>query len=140
MVYASWDHGNGTVWKVPTEGGSPLQVSGPSANLPVVSPDSKQIACFYWDEQANPTRGVMLLSPDGGAPSKRFNIRSGPDGFALRWAPDGRSIMFLRNTSGIWAQPIDGGPAEQLTHFQGDQIFNFDYSPDGKSVAVAREG
>ena len=138
VVYASWDHGNGTLWKVPIEGGTPLQVSGPSANLPIVSPDSKQIACFYWDEQASPTRGVMILSADGGVSSKRFNIRSGPDGFALRWASDGRSILFLRNTTNIWAQPIDGGPAEQLTHFQGDQIFNFDYSRDGKLVAVAR--
>jgi Tol biopolymer transport system component len=118
--------------------GITLQVSGPTANLPVFSPDSKQIACFYWDEQANPTRGVMILSADGGEPTRRFNIRSVRDGFALRWVSDGRSILFPRNTSNIWAQPLDGGTPVQLTRFQGDQIFNFEYSPDGKWIAAAR--
>ncbi|HEX6730119.1 MAG TPA: protein kinase [Pyrinomonadaceae bacterium] len=138
VVYASWDHGNATLWKVSIDGGTPLQVSGPTANLPIVSPDSKQIACYYWDEQANPTRGVMILAADGGEPTRRFNIRSGRDGFALRWMADGRSILFPRNMSDIWAQPVDGGNPVQLTHFQGDQLFNFDYSPDGKWIAVAR--
>jgi Tol biopolymer transport system component len=138
VVYASWDQGNGTLWKVPIEGGAPLQVSGPSANLPIFSPNSKQIASFYWDELANPTRGVMILSTNGGEPTKRFNIRSGRDGFALRWSADGQSILFLRNMSDIWAQPVNGGSPEQLTHFQGDQIFNFDYSWDGKWLAAAR--
>lgn len=138
VVYASWDHGNGTLWKVSIDGGTPVQMSGPTANLPVVSPDSKQIACFYWDEQANPTRGVMILPAEGGEPTKRFNIRSGRDGFALAWATDGRSLLFPRNTSNIWGQPVDGGAPVQLTDFQADQVFNFGYSLDGKWLAAAR--
>ena len=138
VVYASWDQGNGTLWKVPIGGGKSVQLTGPTANLPIVSPDGKYIACYYWDEQADPPRGVMIFPVEGGPPIKRFNIRSGRDGFALGWTLDGRAILFLRNMTNIWGQPVDGGEPAQLTDFQGDQLFNFAYSADGKRLAVAR--
>jgi len=139
VVYTSWNSGTGILWKVPIDGGNSVQVSGPTANLPVVSPDGKQVACFYWDEEANPSRGAMILPFDGGPPSKRFNI--GPHaggGFALHWSQDGRSLLYISNFSNIWSQPVDGGKPVQLTDFQGDQIFDFEYSRDGKWLAVAR--
>ncbi|MDQ3754584.1 MAG: protein kinase [Acidobacteriota bacterium] len=138
IVYASWDSGNATLWKVPVDGGNPVQLSGPTANLPAVSPDGKQIACFYWDEQANPPRGAMILPFAGGPPTKRFNIGPHIGGFALHWAADGRALLYINNHSNIWSQPVDGGKPMQLTNFQGDQIFDFDYSPDGKQLALAR--
>jgi len=33
----------------------------------------------------------------------------------------------------IWAQPIEGGAAKQLTDFKDRDIFSFDWSRDGKS-------
>ncbi len=139
VVYISRDHGNGTVWKMPIDGGKAVQLSGPTANLPSVSPDGKQIVCFYWDEQANPPRGAMIIPFEGGVPTKRFNLSSGGMvyGFVLHWTLDGRAILFI-DTRNIWSQPLDGGEPVQLTNFQGDQIFNFDYSPDGKWLAAAR--
>ncbi|HKZ79850.1 MAG TPA: protein kinase [Pyrinomonadaceae bacterium] len=139
VVYTSWDYGNGTIWKVPVDGGNPTQISGPTANLAVVSPDGNRIACFYWDEQANPPRGAMIFPFDGGPPIARFNI--GPHaggGFALQWASDGRALLYISNLSNIWSQPVNGGRPLQLTDFQGDQIFDFEYSRDGKWLAVAR--
>lgn len=139
VVYVSFDSGNGTLWRVSIDGGGAIQLSGPTANLPVVSPDGKQIACFYWDEQANPPRGAMILPFEGGPPIKRFNIGPHSGGFALQWAIDGRALLYIGpRHANIWSQPVDGGESAQLTHFQGDQIFNFAYSPDGKWLAVAR--
>ncbi|HKZ03330.1 MAG TPA: protein kinase, partial [Pyrinomonadaceae bacterium] len=116
VVYASWDHGNGTIWKVSIDGGRPSQVSGPTANLPVVSPDGKQIACFYWDEHASPPRGVMIFLLEGGTPTQRFNI--GPhagSGFSLNWAPDGRALLYIANLSNVWSQPLHAASPVQLT-------------------------
>jgi serine/threonine protein kinase/Tol biopolymer transport system component len=139
VVYTSWDHGNGTIWKISIDGGEPVRLSEPTTNLPVVSPDGKQYACFYWDEQANPPRGALVAPFDGGPPTKRFNIGPHSGGFVLRWAPDAHSILFLgTGVSNVWSQPLDGGDLAQLTNFQGDQLFDFDYSADGKLLAVAR--
>ncbi len=57
VAYVSMDQGDATIWRTPIEGGQPARVSDPTANLPVVSPDGKQIVCYYWDEQADPPRG-----------------------------------------------------------------------------------
>jgi len=139
VVYYSQDHGNATVWKMPIDGGQPVRLSDPTSNLPVVSPDGKQIVCYYWDEQANPPRGAMLIPFTGGPPIKRFNIGPHAGGFVLHWTPDSRAILYIGiRLTNIWSQPVDGGEPVQLTDFQGDQVFNFDYSPDGKWLAIAR--
>ncbi len=136
VVYVSMDQGNATLWKAPVEGGQPVRLTDPTTNLPVVSPDGNQVACFYWDEAATPPRGVMVLPFDGGPPTRRFNIRVA-GGFVLRWSSDGYALLYIDNQN-IWSQPLDRGKPLQLTDFQGDQIFNFAYSPDGKSLALAR--
>jgi hypothetical protein len=40
--------------------------------------------------------------------------------------------------SNIWTQPLDGGPARQITNFQSDHIFWFEWSPDGRQLGVSR--
>jgi len=57
-----------------------------------------------------------------------------------RWMPDGRAISYVdlpgRN---IWAQPIDGSPARQLTHFtDGQSVGHYAWSRDGQRLAVSR--
>ena len=140
IVYASYDSGELALWKVSINGGAPSKLNDTTANLPIISPDGRYIASFYWDDAANPPVGVMILPFAGGQPLKRLNIL--PDavnGFALHWSPDGRAILhFDESLANLWSQPIDGGKPTQLTNFQGDQIFNFSWSPDGKSLALAR--
>jgi len=134
VVYQSSDAGVSSLWRVPIEGGDPVHLNDTRSNFPVVSPDGKQVACFYWD-QANPPHGVMIFPFAGGQPTKRFNIPEPPDAVALDWSLDGRSLLYIDSRlSNIWRQPIDGGEPEQLTNFPGDQVFNFDYSQDGKWI------
>ena len=40
--------------------------------------------------------------------------------------------------SGIWVQPLEGGPPKQPEDFKSDLIYNFAWSRDGKQFAVAR--
>jgi len=47
-------------------------------------------------------------------------------------------LTFVDHRGGIdnlWAQPIDGGPAKQLTGFTDSSIFAFDWSREGNLVA-----
>ncbi|MDQ3253007.1 MAG: DUF5050 domain-containing protein, partial [Acidobacteriota bacterium] len=139
VVYVTWDFGRASLWKVPIDGGDPVQLIDVVANFPVISPDGKQIACYYWDEQANPRYGVMVFPFEGAQPTKRFKINANTYGSLLHWTPDGRALLYIDNhLANIWSQPVDGGKPMQLTNLQGDQTFRFDYSPDGKWLALAR--
>src|SRR6266576_6429764 len=55
----------------------------------------------------------------------------------LRWSADSKSLTYVDNRGGfenIWAQPIDGSAAKQVTDFRDRDIFSFDWSRDGNLV------
>jgi Tol biopolymer transport system component len=59
----------------------------------------------------------------------------------VRWSPDGQSLTYTAHRDGIpniWAQPLVGGPAKQLTDFKSEGRLRFDWSRDGKQLVLSR--
>ncbi len=52
---------------------------------------------------------------------------------ALIWAADEAIICSDARTdvNNLWRAPLDGGPHDQLAHFESDQIFEFNALPGG---------
>ena len=51
------------------------------------------------------------------------------------FSPDDQQILFFNNQNGIfnvYAVPVAGGPARQLTHSTKESTFSVDYLPDGR--------
>jgi Tol biopolymer transport system component len=105
------------------------------------------IATFYWDLPNSRVRAVFAVDHplpiveimwlDGSTPAKHFEISSG----AIGWTLDSRSILYIKNEGGvsnIWSQPISGGAAKQITHFNSLLIRSFDLSRDGKQLVMDR--
>lgn len=150
IVYSSIQSGKRTLWKVPSEGGSPAQILDVLSEYPVMSPDGKWLACSYRDEKTSAAAKFAVLPlaaalswPVNGepvAPTIAFDIPTAPWRL-VRWATDSQSLTYaasLTGTSNIWSQPITGGAPRKLTSFSSSHIFGFDWSPDGKSLALAR--
>lgn len=129
-----------TTWKVSANGGTPVSFLSHSAFNPAVSPDGKWVALFY----AVPEQLVYklaLVPITGGEPSRVFEVISQDLANVVRWSADGQMITYIDTKNGVsnlWGQPLDGGPARQLTHFKSDLIFRFAWSPDGKTLACER--
>jgi serine/threonine protein kinase/Tol biopolymer transport system component len=140
VAYTSNDAGKQRLWRVPIDGGNPVQLTDYSSSQPVISPDGKQIACRYLDEQSKPYRYLAGIIPfEGGQPTKRFDIVTRP--LKLRWASDGRALTYILTRDGvsnIWSQPVDGSKPVQLTDFKSDQIYFFDWSRDGHQLSLSR--
>ncbi|HEV7374021.1 MAG TPA: winged helix-turn-helix domain-containing protein [Pyrinomonadaceae bacterium] len=134
VVYEGNAEGKSVVWRVPLGGGTPVRLTEGTALLPVVSPDSKLIACLLPNEAPGPSK-LSLLSLIDGRVIKQFETlvpRSTP---ALRWSPDGRSLTYVvtrQGISNIWSQPIDGGAPKALTDWKSDLIYRFDWFRDGR--------
>ncbi|PYS61944.1 MAG: hypothetical protein DMF74_14890 [Acidobacteria bacterium] len=131
-------YGKATVWKVPADGGEPVQLNDKYSTHPTVSPDSKLVAYRYRDENS-PWR-IAVAPLEGGEPLKTFDLPA-TFGVPLRWTPDGRALAYVdtqKGVSNIVAQPLDGGAVKQLTDFKADRIFWFDFSRDGRQLALSR--
>ena len=62
----------------------------------------------------------------------------------LGWTPDGRALTYVNNTTGntqnVYMQPVAGGAAVQLTHFDSEPavVAAYAWSRDGKKFAITR--
>jgi eukaryotic-like serine/threonine-protein kinase len=140
VFYTNYDSDQQRVARISIRGGDSTKLTDYPSSRPLVSPDGKQIACGYIDEQLRPLRWRLAIIPvDGGPPIKTFEI-SGFESIC-QWAPDGRAVVYTKTRNGvtnIWSQPVDGGPPKQLTDFKSDLIFRFDWSRVGRPLIIAR--
>ena len=144
IVYQGFMKGAPTVWRLPLDQDAPIQLTTSYSNWPVVSPDGKFIACFYLEQDPGQWR-LAVFPAHGGSPIKSFDIHIPYfQHFVwqrIRWTADGRALTYIDRRNGIsniWSQPLDGGPAKQITDFKSGEIFNFAWSPDGKQLACTR--
>jgi serine/threonine protein kinase len=127
-----------SLFKISIDGGDPHRVSKIGANppRPAISPDGNEIAFRSWDEELKRLRTV-IVSAEGGEPSRDVDIPSG----IYQWSPDGEALTYVQTDGGvgnIWSQPLDGGSATQLTHFDSDLIGDFAWSGDGTGLVLTR--
>jgi serine/threonine protein kinase len=138
VLFMSSRSGASAIWKVEIDGGVPVQVTNHPSQFPLISPDGKMISYFYLDEQANNQPKLALMPAAGGEPLKNIELPRTVQPIAFAWMPDGRSIAYLDNGSGIlnvWSQPIDGSAPKQLTNFKSEFLTSFAVSSDGKIAA-----
>ena len=100
---------------------------------------------------------LWIVPADGSAPARQLTLGRRTD-IAPRWSPDGRTLAFLSDRSGImqaagagdepgpkeapkeggtqvWLLPIEGGEARQLTRLPRD-VTDLTWSPDGTALCV----
>jgi len=139
VVYQAGEN-EARLWKVPTEGGQPIQLTETRARGPAVSSDGKMIAYYYLDPEALRWR-IGVVSSEGGPPLKRFDFPPTLTWRFVRWSPDRQSIAYASNPGGlsdIWVQPLNGDQPKRLTDLKAEQIIAFDWSSDGRSLAFIR--
>jgi len=109
----------------------------PNAAWGEISPDGQKIALQVDEETENVSDWFLEVMPADGE-KQRFGTSIGR---RPRWKPDGRSLTYSKQGRNVqlWLQPLDGGPPEQLTHFENARIYSHAWSPDGKCLFLVLE-
>jgi len=140
LAFDSDRDGDQNIFKVPSAGGDPLQLTSASTDdfMPAWSPDGREVAFHTF---IGGTRRLRIVPADGGAVSpvtlaprnQRFPGWS-PDGSALVFASDATGTMELytvrRRSGGLWGTP------RRLTSAGG---LNGRWSPAGNRIAYTRD-
>jgi Tol biopolymer transport system component len=137
ILYTSTASGKQRLWKTPISGGKAVKLTDTHGVWPAVSPDGKLIAFFYRDEQADPRQGIAIMPFAGGPPLERFPLTRA----IVRWSHDGTALLYIQHGNGrsnIWMQPINGGPARQVTDFKSGRFFWAEWSRDGTLLTLSR--
>ena len=144
VVYTSVGATKPTVWKVSIEGGGARELTSRASINPLVSPDGKFVAYLYPEshDPFAPANRLGIIPFEGGEPIRTVPIQAATRIQTIaQWSPDGKSIHYIatnNNVTNLWSQPLDGGPAKQVTDFKDSLMSGFAWSRDGKNLACAR--
>jgi len=132
----------GTLWKIPSSGGEPVQATGFECVAPSFSPDGKQIACIVPSDSIIRNATLAIIALEGGTLIKTFDVIPFAWNYhPVRWTPDGRAVVFHKaedQVTNLWKQAVDGGEPVRLTDFKTDLIFTYAYSRDGRQLLLSR--
>ncbi|HEY7914311.1 MAG TPA: LpqB family beta-propeller domain-containing protein, partial [Blastocatellia bacterium] len=133
--------GAGHASKVPIEGGEPVQLASPFADILArgFSPDGKLVAYIPTDRPAQGKK-IWIASSEG-RPIKIIDLPPTSRPRMMQWTPDGQALTYIEKRGGadnLWMQPLSGGPPKQLTNFKEYSIHCFAWSPDGKYLVFNR--
>ncbi|MEP7076524.1 MAG: hypothetical protein ABI878_12015, partial [Acidobacteriota bacterium] len=128
---------DGSIWKIPIDGGEPVLESKEKCLFPSISPDGKQLACINVEKSQPNSWRVDVVSAVSGELVRTYNFPVGRS--ILIWTPDSRALISMNlNFGNLFEHPVDGSPARALTSFTADRLPFFAVSPDNKRIAFSR--
>jgi Tol biopolymer transport system component len=135
VYFQRWAEGKVHLFKVPSGGGEPVQVSDLQIAGQSLSHRGDRIVIKYFDDKASQWK-VGLLSAADGKFLGPVDISLTTQGFPL-FTPDDKGLLYgetHNSVTNLWKLSLDTGARTPVTNFTSDEIFNSVMTPDGTLV------
>ena len=136
IVYDSNRGGTQAIFRIPVDGGEPVQLTRDSADafLPSWSPDGREIAYHSWQSG---NRDVYIVGADGRA-RNAVTSYPGHEMYPI-WSPSGRELLFISDRNKRWELHVisrnDDASWSAPRQVTTDFGYNGRWSPDGTRIA-----
>src|SRR5207247_8237240 len=97
VLYDNLTGGTTTLWKVPIDGGDPVQLIDKSARMPVASPDNQFFACSYYGSDKPP--GIAIFPFQGGPMTRLIPIPL-REWQRVQWIDGGHALSYIDSATG----------------------------------------
>ena len=137
VYYKSWEkaNGKGELRRVPIDGGEPEIITSSETSWVSFSPDGQYFAAGLITDKHR----LAIFSAADNRIVRQIDLPATSTlGLGTRWTPDSRSVAFRDIYSGIWLQPVEGGPAKKIDGLPDEKLYNFAWSKDGRFFAFVR--
>ncbi len=141
VAYSSLDSGKLKNFRIPVQGGEPMQITAEDETVvggTAISHDGTKVGYLILQGEGVPKTIGIIRSLDGQVLAKKEVPSNAGTG---QWAPDDKSIDFVMTRNGvgnIYRSKLGGTEMKQITDFKEGRIFSFAWSWDGKNVAIGR--
>jgi Tol biopolymer transport system component len=126
------------LWKVPLDGGEPIQLIKEYAAYPSVSPDGKLVACFHFPKYEHEAQ-ITIRSTDDMRVVSELTLAPGLwISRSIRWEPDSATVIYANQSKEkikVYRQSIYSGAPQELTTVKAEDEFEFSFSPDRRQLA-----
>lgn len=118
------------------------------AGYGAISCDARWIAFPHYDQKAKQLSIEIVAADGSGSPrflpfpiENQVPPESNMGALPIRWTGSGGALTYVRtkdHVSNLWSQPVNGGPAKQITNFTSGLIWRHAWSCDGKYLVLAK--
>ena len=129
------------LFKLPIDGGAPIQLVAGRALHPIWSPDGNLVV--YTGANVSSLAPLLAVRPDGTpAELPRIQVRRDARGSRARFLPDGSGLVYMQGfvlAQDFWLLDLATKQTRQLTKLNDHAaMLSFDISPDGKHILFDR--
>jgi len=131
---------NNFLWKIPFQGGEPIQLTSEVAAYPSVSPDGKLIACFHFPRYAHQAEIIIRKTDDMTTVAE---LKPAPGVWisrSIQWEANSAGVVYAVAIDGklkLYRQSVSSGLSQEMTTLAAEDEFEFSVSPNGKQLAFS---
>jgi dipeptidyl aminopeptidase/acylaminoacyl peptidase len=143
LYFESNASGRFNIWRVPADGGWPVQVTVSDERTVLQAPSPNGRWLLYTQDRGGNEKPNLFLLPSAGGPPRNITNTEGVGYESIMWSPDGSRLAFAAERTAPGAYEVfildpETGAVQRVAGNQHGECSKLRWSPDGRRLLLTR--